>query len=271
MKPLVLLSWDGVSQPLRLLHRDASPAFDILLFDYSGSAAGPALQLDGLPCRLLSVRTECKGEIYSALARDLEERACEPPYVGLIDDDVMLSVSGINLALHIARSLELDSFSPSLSHDSNYSHRFTLSRPQRLAHPVHWVEVMMPFYRGSLFLAGAAHYEGNVSSWGIDQYLMPTLGALMKMERVAIIDAVMASHQREITSGGKVYRNGRTAEQEKQALRERCMALVAERAPSLVGTAWYRRTFLRRHAGSPIERLSTGVARKLRGWIDAGF
>ena len=267
--PCVLVSWDGADVPLRMIHRDAEPEFDLVLFDYSGRAAAPeAASLGGLQAQLLSQATECKGEIYQALAAALRSEGRTPEYVALIDDDVMLGVSGINRALHIAHNLGLDSFSPALGHDSAYSHRFTLRRPHRVLHEVDWVEVMMPFYRGELFLAGAPHYAGNVSSWGIDQYLMPTLGKLGGMDKVAVIDAVMASHRRPVTSGGKVFRNGLTALQEKAAMRERSMALVAEQAPQLVGTEWYRRTFLRRHRGTTWQRISSAAARRVARWID---
>ena len=145
--------------------------------------------------------------------------------MALIDDDVLLEVSGINRALHIARCTGLDVYSPALRHDSVYSHRWTLHRSHRLSHPVHWVEVMMPFYRGALFMAGASHYAGNVSSWGIDKYLVPTLQQLMAMPNTAIVDAVQASHLRPISSGMKVYRNGLTAAEEAAKMRAHCLAL----------------------------------------------
>ena len=33
-RPVVLFSWDGRSPPLRMLHLDATPEFDLMLFDY---------------------------------------------------------------------------------------------------------------------------------------------------------------------------------------------------------------------------------------------
>lgn len=188
--------------------------------------------------------------------------------MALIDDDVLLSVSSINRALHIARCTGLDVFSPALRHDSVFSHRWTLHRSHRLFHRVEWVEVMMPFYRGALFAAAAPHYAGNVSSWGIDKYLMPTLQKLMGLESTAIVDAVSASHLRPISSGNKVYRNGLTAATEAQRMREHCRALLRERAPELIGSGWYRRTFDRRHAVGPAERLWLGLGRQLRQWLD---
>ena len=266
--PLVLFSWDGSELPLRLLQQDATPAFETVLFDYSGRhPAGPA-QWRGIAGQVLAAPTECKGEIYSHLAAWLAGRATLPEYVALIDDDVLIGVGAINQALHIARCTGLDVFSPALRHDSVFSHRWTLHRSHRLFHRVAWVEVMMPFYRGTLFAAGAPHYAGNVSSWGIDKYLMPTLQQLLGLPGTAIVDAVQASHLRPISSGQKVYRNGRTAAVEAQRMRERCLALLRERAPGLIDSAWYRQTFERRHGGGPMQRLSLGLGRHLREWLD---
>lgn len=267
-RPLVLVSWDGRGEPLRLLEPDAVPAFELVLFDYSGQSGEAQQEHRGQACQVLSAATECKGEIYAHLARWLAARSETPEYVGLIDDDVLLGVAGINHALHIARCQGLDVFSPSLSHDSAFTHRFTLHRSHRLFHPVPWVEVMMPFYRGALFVAGAPHYEGNVSSWGIDKFLMPTLQQLLGLPQTAIVDAVMASHLRPITSGEKVFRNGLTARQELERMRERCIALVQAHRPELIGGDWYRQTFERRHALTRWQRLETGIGRHLRQWLD---
>jgi hypothetical protein len=267
-RPVVLFSWDGSEPPMRLVELDAAPQFETVVFDYSGRhAPGPA-QWRGVEGVLLAAATECKGEIYSHLAQWLAGREAVPEYVALIDDDVLLSVGEINRVLHIGRSTGLDVFSPALRHDSVFSHRWTLHRSHRLFHRVDWVEVMMPFYRGALFAAGAPHYAGNVSSWGIDKYLVPTLQKLLELESTAIVDAVSASHLRPISSGDKTYRNGLTAAMEAQRMREHCIALLRERSPELIGTGWYRRIFERRHAVGAGERLWLGVGRHLREWLD---
>jgi hypothetical protein len=267
-RPIVLFSWDGHSVPLRMLHLDVPPQFDVMLFDYSGSCAEPEILVQDLRCRVLSGVTECKGEIYSALARDLVARGTQPEYAALIDDDVVLSVSGINYALHLGRCLAWDSFSPALSHDSEYTHRWTLRQPSRLYHATDWVEVMMPFYRGALFLAGAPYYEGNVSSWGIDKYLMPTLQQLLHMERTVIVDAVMAAHTRPVTSGMKVYRNGMTAEQEKQRMKQLCLEMLTQQRPDLLRGTWFHRIFMQRHTRTLGQRLLLGLGRPIRRWLE---
>lgn len=267
-KPLVLVSWDGASTPLAMIHLDATPEFDWLLFDYTGRQPAGPTELRGQRCTVLSGQTECKGEIYQALAEHLAASGSTPEYLSLIDDDIVLGVSDINRALHLGRCEGLDCFSPVLSHDSRYTHRWTLRQPNRLFREVDWVEVMMPFYRGALFMAGREHYRGNVSSWGIDKYLMPTLQQLGGWPRTALIDAVMASHRRPVTSGQKTYRNGRTAGEESAAMKALCQQLIAEQKPALQGSDWYRRIFVQRHARTRWQQLAYGLGRPLRRWLD---
>lgn len=267
-RPVVLVSWNGRDVPLACVHHDAPPQFDWIVFDYSGTHAAGTHAGNSWQAELLSKPTECKGEIYSALAEHLHAQRRNPEYVALIDDDVWIGVSDINRALHLARCEGLDVFSPVLTHDSHYTHRWTLQQPHRLFRDVDWVEVMMPFYRGELFLAGREHYRGNVSSWGIDKYLVPTLQQLMQRPRTALIDAVAAAHRRPITSGQKTYRNGLTAGQERDAMRARCMELLHHGAPQLLTSAWYRRVFEQRHVRSRWQQFLFGLGRPLRRWLE---
>ncbi len=267
-RPVVLVSWNGRDTPLACVHHDTPPQFEWIVFDYSGTQPAGARSWSGAHAELLSAPTECKGEIYSALAEHLHAAAQCPEYVALIDDDVWIGVSDINRALHLARREGLDVFSPVLTHDSHYTHRWTLQQPHRLFREVDWVEVMMPFYRGEIFLAGREYFRGNVSSWGIDKYLMPTLQQLMRRPRTALIDAVAAAHRRPITSGQKTYRNGLTAGQERDAMRARCVELLRQGAPQLLNSAWYRRVFERRHVRSRWQQLLFGLGRPLRRWLE---
>lgn len=268
-RPLVVVSWDGRSAPLSHQHIDAQPQFDLLLFDYSGSGGPAARAVQGLACEVLSQRTECKGDIYQAVAAWLRQSPQrQPMFVALIDDDVILSVSQINRLLHLGRVMQLDTFSPCLTHDSLYSHRWTLARGHRLLHWVDWVEVMMPFYRLDVFLAAAPHFDGYVSSHGFDRYLFPTVQKLMGRERTALVNTELASHVRPVTSGDKVFRNGKTALQERHEIRDRCQALVTQQKPELVGSPWFRRIFLQRHVRTRWQMLIYGLGRPLRRWLE---
>lgn len=266
---LVLVSWDGSSPVLSHIDRDASPRFDLVIFDYSGRCTAPTMPLCGQTCAVLSQRTECKGDIFQALAAHLRARPdLQPEFISLIDDDVILSVSQINTLLHIGHVMRLDSFSACLTHDSLYSHRWTLQRGHRLLHWVDWIEVMMPFYRFEVFMAAAPHFDGWVSSHGFDRYLFPTVQKLIGRERTALVNTVAASHVRPVSSGDKTFRNGHTALQERQEIRRRCLEMVRQQAPELQGTPWFRRIFAQRHVRTRWQMLVYGIGRPIRRWLE---
>jgi hypothetical protein len=238
---LVVVSWDGKSQPHRFVGFDQEPAFDLLTFDYSGT--GTKATADRSISRVLSKKTECKGEIFKEVAVFLEGNDAKYDYVGLMDDDVMIRMSDINHMIHIARSCDLDSFAPSLSHDSIHTHANTLRLENRLLHAVPWVEIMSPFYKTSLFLAAAPHYSLSKSGWGIDCFLMPLFQKIMKMEQVAVIDAIMATHMRPISSNTRRFSGGLTAFQEMELMGRFCVRYLKENHPELIDCDWYRNTF----------------------------
>ena len=240
-RDLVVISWDGKSRPHEAVDFDQKARFDLLTFDYSGRAGRlPA----GAPnAQLLSRPTECKGQIYLEVARHLQSCAAQYEYVGLIDDDIIIKVSGINHLLHVARLLKLDSFAPALTHDSGYTYKHTLRMENILLHWVPWVEVMMPFYRQPLFMAPSAQYGISISGWGVDKYLLPLFQKITGMNRAAVINAVAATHMRAATSGKKIYSNGRTAEDEVAVVGQWCLDFIAECHPHLADTDWYRSTF----------------------------
>jgi hypothetical protein len=275
-RPLVLISWNGRDTPLSHLLQDGEPHFDLLVFDYSGRAgtsAGPVPGLSPrLPARLLSEQTQCKGDIYQSLARWLRAQQAQgeplPAQVSLIDDDVVLGVGDLNRLLHLGRCHGLHCYSAALSHDSVYTHRWMLQLPHRVWREALWVEVMMPVYDTRLFMAAAPHFEGNVSSWGLDKYLFPTVQQLTGLTRTGIVDAVMASHIRPITSGNTVYRNGLSAGEERERMRTLCLELLRTQRPDLLSGPWFERVFRQRHVRTRWEQLAYGLGRPLRRWLE---
>lgn len=238
---LIVISWDGHSQPFSHLTIDAEPQFQLLLFDYSGTRKSCANA--PLPCSLLSQQTECKGQIFVHIASYLNHFNTTYDYIALIDDDVEISVSGFNTLLEIAEQEKFDSFAPALSGDSYHSHKQFLQQPHRVWHAVPWVEVMMPFYRYELFLAAVPHFAGSISSYGIDQFVFAMMQHVTGMNHVAVIDAVIARHKRAITSHNKIYFNGMTAAAERRHIRKACMNSIARDHPNSVGSDWYYQTF----------------------------
>jgi hypothetical protein len=234
---LLVYTWDGIGVPLGLVEKDQEPAFDVVVFDYSGTAT-PIAGIE-----MISVRTECKGEIFREVHRWVAHAATDYEYIGLIDDDIETRWSDLNRLMRIAREHRLDIFVAALSHDSYYSHHQFLRRNGADVRPTAWIEVMMPFYRTELFMAGGDYYANSISSYGIDQFAMPTLQRLRGFDRVAIIDAVVVRHRRPITSDDKMFANGRNAHQERRRVRRKAMAQVAAERPDLLGSAWFFDTF----------------------------
>ncbi len=239
---LIIITWDGKSPPAALLTRDAVPEFSLMLFDYSGRIdASP----DGTP--LLSHATECKGQILghvAALLNDLEDRH---DWVGIIDDDVEIGISAINICLAAARAHGLSSCSAALTPDSAHSHPWTLQQPVATSgnciRPVGYVEVMMPIYAVPLFRAASPLFRHSISSYGIDQFVFPMLQKLTGAGPAAIIDSAIASHRRPITSDRRVFSNGLTAIAERVYLRRLCIDWLRRERPALLGTAWYLDVF----------------------------
>ena len=243
VRTLVLVSWDGRSVPLAAIRRDAVPAFDIALFDYSGSAGVPDPGGDWQIAVTFSQKTECKGQIFSAFHAHLESSAVYYDYVALFDDDIAIEVSALNGAIALAAAAELDSFSLSLTPDSHVNHRRFVQRPGGTLRPVPWVEVMMPFYRRALFMAASPFFSGSISSYGIDQFVMPMIARTSGSNRVALVDRYAARHCRPVTSDGCRYANGLTAHQERVVLRRKCLDAVSRDYPRLLATRWFYATF----------------------------
>jgi hypothetical protein len=239
-RALVLFSWDGKSTPLACLDCDTTPAFDILLFDYSGSDRTPHPPMP--ITAVLSGKTECKGQIFKAF-HDYVRGGTGHDYVALIDDDISVAVSALNGALALARTHRLDSFSLSLTPGSHINHSIFVQRTGSSLRAVPWVEVMMPFYRRELFLAGAPFYQNSISSYGIDQFVMPLMSKLTGMANIAVIDAYAAGHYRPVTSDTRTFSNGLTAKQERVIVWQNCLKIIRTQHPALLATRWLYRTF----------------------------
>lgn len=269
-RTLILISWNGCAPPLGLIEPDAVPDFDILLFDYSGGSATPCAKL---PVEhRMSQKTECKGQIFTAFRNYLDQSPEAHDYVALIDDDIAVRVSSLNKAIAIATEAGLDSFSLSLTSDSFVNHPRFVAQPGSMMRAMPWVEVMMPFYRRALFMAAATYFEGSISSYGIDQFAMPMVCKITGMDRVALIDACSAGHNRPVTSDGRIYSNGLTAHQERIVVRQKCIADIRSTRPELLATTWFYNTFAplngpgrfwRLYLGFPLHLVQRLVSRRV--------
>ncbi len=229
-KSLIVVTWDGQSKPLNHIYFDVAPAFDFLVFDYSGK--GEANQLAAIaPKHFLTVATECKGQIITALYNYLLPLNAQDvyQYIGIFDDDQFISVSSINQLLFIADLEKLDVFQPSLTHDSYYDNRQFINKPGYQILPADWVEVMCPFYRMDIFNAFAPHCAENISGTGLDLYLVPTIQYLMSKTNTAVVHAVQIKHMRPVRTGARVFSNGKTAVQEIQIMQALSKSLLLQK------------------------------------------
>lgn len=229
-KSLIVVTWDGKSQPLNHIYFDASPAFDLLVFDYSGMG-NHALFNAIAPKYILSVATECKGQIIHALYTYIQsiDTASTYQYIGIFDDDQYTTISDINKLLFIANLEQLDVFQPSLSHDSYYDNRQFIHKPGFQLLLADWVEVMSPFYRMDIFDAFAPHCKENISGTGVDLYLVPTIQYLLEKTKTAVVHAVQIKHMRPVRTGARVFSNGKTSVQEIQIMQALSKSLLLQR------------------------------------------
>lgn len=270
---IVLISWDGKSEPLSHIFIDAPPNFDLILFDYSG--IHPSGQLTSLTrnnfsltATVISKKTECKGDIFQALGDYIKHYSISSSaYISLIDDDVLISISDINRALHIAKVSKLDVFSPVLTHDSFFSHRWMLQQPHISIRSVKWVEVMCPFYKFDIFLAATPYFKGYTSSWGFDKFLFPTIQQIFNRNNTALLDCIAATHLRPITSQEKRFNNGFTAAEEMAAVKNLCIRLIKEMKPDLINTDWFKSIFVQKNHYSYWEKHLYQLGRPIKRWL----
>lgn len=238
-KDLVVITWDGKCQPFGLVRFDAAPDFELVALCYNGE---PESRPEGV--RLLAHKTEFKGHTFTVLIEKLREVEAEIApdeigYVAFVDDDIEIAISGINTMLADARAHGYGLFSASLTPDSPHSHARFISRPGSHKRVLEWVEVMAPFMRWEILRAAAPVIKGNISSYGIDQFVMPMLQKLLGLPHAVLYDSVAMRHTRAITSGARAYSNGLTAAQERVLQRRRCLNHVRAVRPDLVGSAWW--------------------------------
>lgn len=147
-------------------------------------------------------------------------------YIGLLDDDQAIAVSGLNKLLEIAEQKELNVFQPAVSVDSYYSHSMFVQKHGHAPELVHWVEIMSPFLRKEIFESGEAFYKTNISSYGIDRYLFPYLQKKLNRCHTALIHEVSIRHLKPVTDGNKKFSNGLDARQEGEVLRKKILGLI---------------------------------------------
>jgi len=221
---ILVVAWNGVSEPLRHIQFDAPRNFRLYLFNYTGGDQKPVLpdgkSVDGV----FSHKTEFKGQLLHKLCPDVMPLTYR--YIGIMDDDHEITVSGINQLIEIAVRENADSFQPSITPNSYYSHRRFVQKPGAPPEQMCWLEIMAPFMRKVIFESAYPFYATNISSYGIDRYVYPYLQRKMGMDRKLLIHAVALRHLRPVTPGSKVLSSGLDSLQECEIIRKEILQRI---------------------------------------------
>ena len=274
-KSIIVVTWDGKSQPLSHILDDGLREFDLLLYDYSGQAN--ANIADAVkPTFLLSKSSECKGDILQnvyAFLQTIEISNYE--YIGLLDDDIYISNTDLNKLLFIANIEKLDVFQASLTHDSYYHHRQFIHKPGYLVQDTWWVEIMAPFYRMEVFLEAGPSLKHSISGTGIDVYLIPTIQRFIGKNKTAIVHAVQMKHCRPIRTDNRIFSNGKNNLQEIAELQFVCKQLATSK-PELFDDDFNKNILNRKYIyGIPlqykIQRIGPMIKNLYKLLVDASY
>lgn len=223
---IVVISWDGVSQPLNYISFDVLPAFNIMVFDYSGNN-NPIILPNHIPLfGCIRKKTEFKGALIHTLCEDLIHTNYN--YIGILDDDQEVSISTLNYILSLAANNGIHAFQPSIAHNSFYSHHQFLNDPSKTIEKVNWIEIMCPFFTKELFEAGKEFYRGNISSYGLDKYLYPYLIKKYALNGPYLIHGNPVRHNRKVTQGNRVFSNNLDARQEAEVIRKKILRRIRD-------------------------------------------
>lgn len=221
---IVVIAWNGTDEPLKYIDFNTALDFNLIIFNYSGNDALPNLSTENSVNDLISIKTEFKGQLLYHVSKYLQPISYR--YVGLLDDDQSISVSSINLLLRTAEMYGFDVFHPSVSEKSFCSYDFFKQQKGIEFEYIPWVEIMAPFYRKAVFESGIFFYKDNISSYGIDCYLIPFLQRKLSLTRTALIHTVAIDHLKPVTDASKVFSNGLDARQEMEKMRLLVMSRI---------------------------------------------
>ncbi|MDP1844018.1 MAG: hypothetical protein Q8K64_11395 [Sediminibacterium sp.] len=239
---VVVFAWNGKDKPFHHIHYNEVPQFNVVLFNYSGNGAVPETYEDIRYDELINIQTEFKGSLINEVYKHFSANKAID-YIGFIDDDLAISIGGINQLFNIAHEENLDAFQPATTADSFMSHEFTLQKPNIIWEPTDWVEIMCPFYRKTIFDASAEFYPNCISSYGIDRYAIPYFQKILGQDKTAIIHAVPVTHLKPITNGNRSFSNGLSAIEEGELIRKTLLRRIFKSDKQLFSTAFLKNVF----------------------------
>jgi hypothetical protein len=277
---VVIFAWNGKDKAFQHIQWDATPAFEVVLFDYSGKAALPVIEQHtaafnegaaAVPSEIvidqyISVATEFKGRLINEVYKHFSDNQSNPKqqtkpgtqhnpgnqiaprnkdyrYIGFFDDDLAISISGINRLLEIATRENMDAFQAATDDKSYTSHAFTVQQPGIEWAPVDWVEIMCPFYRKEIFDAAHEFYANNISSYGLDNYAIPFFQKILGLTKTAVIHAVSVAHLKPVTNGDKKFSNGLRAREEGEIIRSEILHRIIQEHAGLFPLDFLKRVY----------------------------
>jgi hypothetical protein len=177
--------------------------WDLIVNHYDETYAGQ------IPCELEFVQTGVQpGTKFTAISRLIEDwpQVLQTyDYLLLLDDDIVFKQGDVSELFRVVEAHSLDLAQASLSQESYCAHPVIFNRGKDGIRYVNAVEIMMPILSQRALVAGAHLFVQTISGWGLDM----ALGRLIKEKLggdIAIIDAVVADHSKEIdTETGTFY------------------------------------------------------------------
>lgn len=239
---VVVFAWNGKDKPFQHIEWNTAPHFKVCLFNYSGNNAVPEFPPNTKFDNLLNTRTEFKGSLINEVYKHFKADG-SIDYIGFIDDDLAISIAGINQLFEIAYKENLDAFQPATTPESFMSHAFTLQKLNCIWEPTDWVEIMCPFYRKNIFDAAAEFYPICISSYGVDRYAIPYFQKLLGRDKTAIIHAVPVTHLKPITNGNLSFSNGLSAIEEGELIRKELLNRIKSDNANLFSKPFLKNVF----------------------------
>ena len=225
---ILIATWNGVDKALQWIDFNAEPNFKLVLFNYSGNNALPLIEAEQNGKHyheLISTKTEFKGRILAEVYHHYKNQS-GIEYIGIVDDDIQISIADINTLIETAHAHKLDAFQAAVHPESYYSHAYNVHQPGKTVELVDWVEIMFPFYRKELFDAAHPFYTTYISSYGIDNFAIPYYQQLLSLNKAAVIHTVSMKHLKPVTDGSKIFSNGLTARTEGEKIRKKILTLI---------------------------------------------
>jgi len=194
----------------------------VVLFDWTGR--GIAQPDNPQNWRVISEKTECKGELMESAWRQLDMPA-EDHYVAFLDDDLCLRTSDINTVLALSRMHHLSAAQPALSLNSPSSREYPWLRQRACTslHRLPIVENQAPFIRRDLLDLSMPFLVSTKSAYGFDRFALPLCAAELRAWRFAAIDLAPMTHLRPLGSVEQKFSNGLKSKEEELLVRQRLM------------------------------------------------